>query len=73
MRMVIQNNILNVKRYCRVKNIQNKNFETIMLIHKTDYLLYKGNCFVRSASPGELSVLENINNLIYSGFHKLRE
>ena len=64
--------ILNVRDIVESKYMNVSNFE-IISINKgkaTPYLLEKGDIvIVRSASPGEsLIVLEQIDNLIYSGF-----
>ena len=64
--------ILNVRDIVECKYVNAGNFEKISINKKKaiPYLLKKGDIvIVRSASPGEsLIVLEEIDNLIYSGF-----
>ncbi len=64
--------ILNVRDIVESKYVNVGNFEKVSINSRkaTPYLLEKGDIvIVRSASPGEsLIVLEEIHNLIYSGF-----
>ena len=64
--------ILNVRDIVESKYVNVSNFEKVFInnIKATPYLLDKGDIvIVRSASPGEsLIVLEEIDDLIYSGF-----
>jgi len=64
--------ILNVRDIVASKYVNVSNFEKVHINKRkaTPYLLQKGDIvIVRSASPGEsLIVLEEIDNLIYSGF-----
>jgi len=64
--------ILNVRDIVESKYVNISNFEKVSInkVKATPYLLEKGDIvIVRSASPGEsLIVLEEVDNLIYSGF-----